>query len=402
MKKKPAKNLLERFSCFLVGGGKKISGHKILMESLFYLRQNNSHIMSPKSVFEKDKNFGSQNPVGSQNIIERKLVTRSPIEAFKDKEKIIRQFLFLDFKNMQQKLVLGEKGQQYNQMINTASNYENNSELLGTKRLLNKHFCLDSVENAKPILETRKIRKGRVTYKVPKVTSSVRQEGKAISLLIENANLRKKNQLKRSASFLGDGLQNLVSSQGNGNLTDVSLQIKHQGDAKQSTQNEKTQNRVDFTLPFLFSSQIFPAVGQSSVKTSLNSTLNSIFLIMPSGDQSFDKKSNTITQLVTRLPIEVELEHSKKKIVLSSFSSKREQDATNCMKENSVNKIDKNLFFLPKKKDLLANIQRSNIKYNLSEEFLDSASGKGGSIEKKKQLHNIALQNRAYQHFRWW
>lgn len=397
MKKKPAKNILERFSCFLVGGGKKISGHKILMESLFCLRQNNNHTTSSKNLFEKDKNFGLQNkvtPVGLQNLTERK-------EAFQHKEKIIRQFLSLPFKNTRQKLIMDKKGQQYNQIIKpAANNYENNSELFVIKRLLNKNLCFDSIENAKPILETRKIRKGRVTYKVPKVTSSIRQEGKAISLLIENANLRKKNQLKRSLSFIGDGSQSKVLLQNNTidpsvQMTsfDYDAQTKHYGDAKQSAQKEKTQNRVDFLLPFLFSSQIFPAAGQSSVKTSFNSALNSIFLIMPSGDQSFDKKNNSITQ-------EIELELSKKNIAMPYSTSKIEQDATSYMKKHCV---DKNLFFLVKeKKDLLPNIQKPNIKYCLSEEFFDSANGKGGSIEKKKQLHNIALQNRAYQHFRWW
>ena len=43
-----------------------------------------------------------------------------------------------------------------------------------------------------------------------------------------------------------------------------------------------------------------------------------------------------------------------------------------------------------------------SIKHCLSDQLFESAYGKGEGVEKKKQLHQFALQNRANLHFRWW
>ena len=43
-----------------------------------------------------------------------------------------------------------------------------------------------------------------------------------------------------------------------------------------------------------------------------------------------------------------------------------------------------------------------SLQYCLAEELFYSYRGKGESVDKKKEFHKIALQNRAYTHYRWW
>ena len=75
---------------------------------------------------------------------------------------------------------------------------ESVSDLRSLKRTIsqfaNKEFLEICKNNVKPVIETRNIRKGRVTYKVPLVTRPERQQGKAVSWLIDNASLRRKKK----------------------------------------------------------------------------------------------------------------------------------------------------------------------------------------------------------------
>lgn len=155
----------------------------------------------------------------------------------------------------------------------------------------NSKICQFCVDKTKPILETRKVRKGRITYRVPIVINPERQQGKAISSLIQNAVHRKKrnslSQVKTNTFF-------------SGNTTDL------------------------------------------SEKKAVN---NSFWVSDPLTKRTF-------------------LPHLKKKFPFH---------------------------FSP-----------TSIKYNLAEEFFDSANNNSESVEKKRQLHNFALQNRASLHFRWW
>ena len=261
------RNLLERFSSSLIRHGKKSCGYKTLLESLFVLRQKYNQTPSALQNNQTDSRLPS-------NIIQNN----------SHKSKHSQKVSNSNIKTKERQ----DKTNRFNNQMK-----ETRPVLLSEKRalqnLLNKSICRICVDNVKPILETRKVRKGRVTYQVPLVTQKQRQEGKAITLLIENASSRKKGT---------------VSPFGSGNS------IKRYSKEKKEIASTAAKN-----LHFLF----------DNVNTNEN---------------------------------------------LAFTSSKQ--------------------------------LKVYSIKNCLAEEFNDSFSGKGGSVDKKKQYHQLALQNRAYTHYRWW
>ena len=344
------RSLISRFSSSIVGGGKKISGHKIFINSLFLLRNNNEKkvltLYLQKEMFEKRRDndlfifllsFGfSPKVVQSflkylQNSVLKEsekfsydfqdnvaIQKREDIEVEhkdffnKKKETInIKNPTFLkasalkkpsfpkdliknkkihrcvaepsiftkSFKGLSLheikflKTFFAQSKMSNTEKQNDHKEYENFDFLTGEKYKIdeskmgftNRLICSTSRDNVKPILENRKVRKGRVTYKVPLVTQPERQEGKAIAWLVESASSRK-NKTKHLQSLENRGYHS-------------SLLLKILND---------------------------------------------------------------------------------KKKMFRSFQ------------------------------------------HCLADELLDSYKGKGDSVDKKNELHKIALQNRAYTHYRWW
>ena len=279
-------NLISRFSSLLLGCGKKVEGHKLLFHCFFILRSNTEKELLNLNLQKKMLNNWSDNNVflflfsigfsqkALQNFINRKIKQPS-FSSFSKKETSLNmlpsfspspelEIVATTFdKNIAQSEVSMKIEKQKND-YNTDVLPKGLSEVLQS----NKSICQKSVDNVKPILESRKVRKGRVTYRVPLVTKPIRQEGKAISWLVESACSRKNRSKSVSKNLPGS-------------------------------------------------------------KEKFNDSLLSKMV--------YDKRK----------------------------------------------------------------MSRS-LKFCLAEELLEAFQGKGHSVEKKKELHQIALQNRAYTHYRWW
>ena len=360
------KNLLERFSCYLVGRGKKVSGHKILLESLFMLREKNNGRTKTKTILNlplqrdllrkiedrlskkrKDSSFINKAQQKNTTFQKSQLADNFAQKSF-SKNDAFSLDKNIDTKNIVHNLSsfkshftekIKEKAKKTTILtlpIQKKMEPVNDQQLVLKpmifEKLLNKSICQLCVDNVKPILETRKIRKGRITYRVPKISCLQRQEGKAIALLIENALSRRKNEFKRSASFT------------------LNPTVKGNNTAVSSSTLGKTSSKILPKTELLALSKMQARTTNIAVDNTHNITK----------DPSLIKKTNSNTPY------------------LSSFVAK-----------------DYNSFFQKQSKSY-------SIKRCLSEELFDSANGNGESIEKKKQLHQFALQNRANLHFRWW
>lgn len=305
----------------------------------------------------------------------------------------------------------------------------------------NYSFCVDCISAVKPILETRKLRKGRMTYRVPKVTSPQRQEGKAISLLIEQANSgsSRRNDLQKGfresmpTSFLTKK-QNTSTVKKSTPLKDTLPSSKQRMSsreaAKPSTQNSssgsKTRSKMKIdekTEASSFSSvqHTTPDFTDSFVNYQ-NKKTRSNFLTFSSAWPLLDYKKQPKkreTQLVDKnafltnsssrvmqwisepskedvLPIENACQNS------TPLSTCFDKEGDEGIRENAETYFTKSSVFLRNNTNSSKEQNKQNIKNGLALAFFDSGHGKGESVEKKKQLHKFALQNRAYLHFRWW
>lgn len=271
--KKTNKNndLISRFSSSLLGNGRKQSGHKIFLESLFLVRGNDEKRSSfLKSVIGNSKEKTQEREEGKHNLFKFLLETGLSIKTLQngikrwndlqekegDSKRIIQ---YNNYKNISlsntKKISLGLSNDKevpvfdrkesstgwktttykevpltkkrnhfsFRDLSKISDTTKNKDTLLPPRsggvaedlqrkgssdleylnktilQLSNKRFLDICKDNVKPIIETRNVRKGRVTYKVPLVTQSERQEGKAISWLIDNASFRKKG--KEGSSF---------------------------------------------------------------------------------------------------------------------------------------------------------------------------------------------------------
>lgn len=367
-KKNVTKNLLERFSCSIVKRGKKISGHKILLKSLFILRDKKNKDLrnlpslslqknltkvkqsifsisaaqktekKPSSPLSKQKDKGGvesglfsimpnkkhrlKDVVGSHasaKLLHEKTTTLNQQSQFQfsaqncfnlsikpnnEKQANIEQKKLTRGATRVKRALLPSPSLWYGMVSQSGmvlcnktkvkQNHKNQSKQSSYKdkeitTLIenNNQICQRCVENVKVVLETRKVRKGRVTHKVPIIANSRRQEGKSVALLIKN------------------GSDNFLSQTGKNND---------------------------------FKELVSESLLSFSQKVMKNSTL----------------------------PL------SK----LSWFSDS---------------------FFYCQEKNLFYPIEQG-----LAEELLNSTNLKGASIEKKTQFHSLALQNRGSLHFRWW
>ena len=365
------KNLLDRFSSYLVGRGKKVSGHKILVESLFILREKNNksknmlNLALQEDVFKKTRNrltgfafFLRQQPKVLPSALPKANGNKTKSYFFTNNTKKNSSFLC----KRQERAQLAK---------NFADNFITKSNRFSLKKtmiqksvptfpidqhlisknsifekLLSKSICQLCVDNVKPILETRKIRKGRITYRVPKISGVRRQEGKGIALLIENALSRRKSDSRRSTSFSSLPLAKNNTSKENNSSLELASKILPSFSIPEKTSLKISQKTKSSLLPL------------AKIKTNRNSKIKDI-----AAENINDKK-----------------------------------------KRLSIKKINSNNQYLFPEDNSFAQKKEKfySIKYCLSEQFFESAYEKGEGVEKKKQLHQFALQNRANLHFRWW
>ena len=329
------KSLLDRFSSYLVGRGKKVSGHKILVESLFMLREKNNksknilNLALQKDAFKKTKDRLTGKAKSYFSITNTKKNTS--FERTQLAKNFADNYLIKNNKFSLKKTVIQKNVPTFieNQhLVSKNSIFE---------KVLSKSICQLCVDNVKPILETRKIRKGRITYRVPKISCVRRQEGKGIALLIENALSRGKSDARRSGSF---SLNNSLK----------------QSNSSPEPSAKRLPSSFTFEKPSLKVSEKTEVL--SSVKTNKNL-------------KTKDIRTDTM--------------HDR-----TEHSSIKKGSTSNQYLFSEDN-------YLTQKKEKFY-----SIKHCLSEQFLESANGKGEGVEKKKQLHQFALQNRANLHFRWW
>ena len=177
--------------------------------------------------------------------------------------------------------------------------------------MCNKSIVQICVNNVKPIVETRKIRKFRLTYKVPFVAGLSRQEGKAIYWLTRSLVLN--NVFKNVNTHQFYCLANIV--------------------------NSNLKKKFDNNL-----------VDQKSTKHRFYKDFKS------------DKDKN-----ISIHPARVQT----LLVYLSKFY--------NFTEKNECKMIER-----------------------LSQQFLSGFSSKVEIIDKRSQLHQDALKNRAYINYRWW
>lgn len=106
-----------------------------------------------------------------------------------------------DFFTAQKKHLLDLNQKQHKQKKEKKNNTTNNSDRVEQNYyndFLKKNILYQAVENVKPTLELRRVRKGGTTYQVPAIVSQKRQERLAIKWIIESA--EKKNK-KSNNSF---------------------------------------------------------------------------------------------------------------------------------------------------------------------------------------------------------
>ena len=96
----------------------------------------------------------------------------------------------LDLDQKQDKQKKEKKNKTTNKSDRVEQNYYND--------FLRKNILYQAVENVKPTLELRRVRKGGTTYQVPAIVSQKRQERLAIKWIIESAEKKKK---KNNNSF---------------------------------------------------------------------------------------------------------------------------------------------------------------------------------------------------------
>lgn len=365
------RNLLELFSSCLIRDGKKGSGHKILFESLFFLRQNaDTNLLNLAVQKDKLKNIklkDSLQTVTSGNFSGDLLKNKNKAEEKQDKDKMSKKRV--EVKERQKKEDLYNKGSKVNvKSQKTVSSAFSESAVLTS--LLSKSICKSCVDNVKPVLETRKVRKGRVTYRVPLVTQTQRQEGKAVFFLIENATLREKG--------VASTFRKSIETKSTNNRT--------------ATVQEEQFSREQHAKPKNVGTTRLPSATKSDIK------------VLPSARHA----QNAIQTPQQRVKTRLDLSRDDRFALSNVLPLAQPSVLPKATKSSTLkSKARKNLLNLSSEKELsfLSSLRKLNlysIKHTLSEELLDSFFAKGESVEKKKQLHNLALQNRAYTHFRWW
>lgn len=366
------KTLLERFSCCLIGNGKKVSGHRILVESLQFLRQHSdlftkqeqemcSEQNGDTGVFElrsnkyqnKSKTPNLEIPTQLNTIIcNEKQNSINKISCLSRQNAQIHQKFSKIHKKKTQNFLkrVSNKYSVYKSKYSICKNICNNtssvSDKLAFKKQSNFSFCQSCISCVKPIVETRKRRKGRITYNVPKIMAPRRQEFKGVALLLEGATTQSATP---SFSPLLNEISNARSSFNfsEKNIKPTFLTVKSVACDKKSKS------------AFLLKTNLSPTVNQIEdlykQQNNLRFVTSSVFS-KPFTPLGLSGAQNTISA-------------SLKKPVASSFTK---------------------------------TVSTKKITNGLAAAFFDSTKQKSQSVEKKKKLHSFAMRNRAYLHMRWW
>lgn len=336
------RNLISRFSSSLLGRGKKSEGHKVFFNVLlilkvnverklldlnlqqdilktsisntnfvYFLRSMGFHENILQKAFPKnEKVFHVINKDYSTSILPSKEHCENRKPVFPERSRNPKSSSLKPSTIVESALQQESTKDAKNIIKQQSTKQENQCYIPSTQAFSSKSLCKTSISNVKPILETRKIRKGRITYRIPLVTRTERQEGKAISWLVASACSRKKKLKNReSVSFLG---------------TSIALSLEK------------------------------PIVKENSLSTI--------------GEKATPVKATLSTASINEKPI-----------------------ALNFKQVKGVFGLIEN-----KKKDF------RSLQFCLAESFLEAFQEKGESVEKRKEFHQLALQNRAYTHYRWW
>lgn len=231
-------NFISRFSSSVIGNGKKVCGHKIFLQSLFISRQlqrKNSiqdksffnfltrigfslqrlqeFVKSGKKSYLREQDYNDyikleKNVMMTTNLKTLKSETCSKNKTKSDKKKHIKVDACNILEKVKNKVVSKSSSSLVRETLyNNDNKAENKAKIQQENALLenkvlqttNKAFFDNSICNVKPVLETRKVRKGRITYRVPLVTQTERQEGKAISWIVKSAwNTKAKKERKEN------------------------------------------------------------------------------------------------------------------------------------------------------------------------------------------------------------
>ena len=173
--------LKKKFVNLLMRNGEKSKAYKLFAESLKQLEQEKT-----KTTYLEIFDF-----FNAQKILQQeKFQKSSPLEG------LLKSSFAPPIFVLPSKTGLGDQGQQV---------YTSQKQLSDKKKITNKKVEIDSynsflknstlyqaVENVKPILELRRVRKRGTTYQVPAIVSQKRQERLAIKWIIESAEKRKK------------------------------------------------------------------------------------------------------------------------------------------------------------------------------------------------------------------
>ena len=157
--------LKNKFINLLMRNGEKAKANKVFAESLKQLekksfsKENISLLFGKKEKSKENEKYSLQKKTGEEQHKEKK--------SQKNKTKQIL--------NKEDCLLHNEK--------KTVEYYND---------FLKKNTLYQAVENVKPTLELRRVRKGGTTYQVPAIVSKNRQEKLAIKWIIESAEKRKK------------------------------------------------------------------------------------------------------------------------------------------------------------------------------------------------------------------
>nr|YP_009861066.1 30S ribosomal protein S7 [Jaagichlorella hainangensis]QKJ84922.1 30S ribosomal protein S7 [Jaagichlorella hainangensis] len=109
----------------------------------------------------------------------------------------------------------------------------------------NQSIVKSSVRNVKPILETRKIRKFRATYKVPLVLALDRQEGKAILVITQafKSNPVHSFSVYQISCFITKTMNSLIPK-----VDEFSNHLNHRFYKKKDKANKNSTSSVDAYL----------------------------------------------------------------------------------------------------------------------------------------------------------
>lgn len=178
--------LKNKFINLLMRSGEKSKAYKLFAESLNILQETSFSKLNEKSGQSLCENRAEL----FQLYTEKNKNVSIPFQEQQEPQKPYNLFLSKDNKNVIfKKDLIDSKAKKFIPSY-LEQNYYND--------FLKNNTLYQAVENIKPTLELRRVRKGGTTYQVPAIVNQKRQERLAIKWIIESAEKRKK---KNKSSF---------------------------------------------------------------------------------------------------------------------------------------------------------------------------------------------------------